>query len=121
MDIQKVNLRSKLNSFSEHWTPKIVGELNNQQVKIAKLKGEFVMHKHENEDELFYVISGQLFIELKEKTLEINEGEFVIIPKGTDHKPYAPQEECVMLFEPSTTLNTGDVENEMTVSELDKI
>lgn len=121
MEIKKVNLQSKLNTFNEYWTPKIVGELNNQLVKIAKFKGEFVMHKHEEEDELFYVIDGLLFIELENKTLELKSGEFVIIPKGVEHKPYAPEEVSVMLFEPVSTLNTGNSENELTVSKLDKI
>ncbi|WP_010521391.1 cupin domain-containing protein [Aquimarina agarivorans] len=121
MEINKVNLDSKLKTFNEYWTPKIVGELNNQFVKIAKFKGEFVMHKHEFEDELFYVIDGKLFIELTDKTLEINKGEFVVIPKGVEHKPFAPEEVSVMLFEPASTLNTGNTQNELTVSELDKI
>jgi len=121
MEINKVNLKSKLELFSEYWTPKIVGELNNQLVKVAKLKGEFVMHKHELEDELFYVIEGQLFIELVDKTLELSAGEFVVIPKGVEHKPYAPEEVSVMLFEPLKTLNTGNTESELTVSHLDKI
>lgn len=121
MGIDKVNLRSKLQTFSEYWTPKIVGELNQQLVKIAKFKGEFVMHQHEHEDELFYVIDGQLFIELEDKTLELNPGEFVVIPRGTNHKPYAPQEVSVMLFEPASTLNTGNVNNDLTVSDPDKI
>ena len=113
MDINKVNLKSKLNKFDEYWTPKIVGELNNQFVKIAKFKGDFVMHKHEQEDELFFVIDGKLFIELTDKTLELNSGEFVIIPRGIEHKPYAPNEVCVMLFEPASTLNTGNTENDL--------
>lgn len=121
MEINKVNVQSKLNTFNEYWTPKIVGELNNPFVKIAKFKGEFVMHKHEQEDELFYVINGKLFIELIDKTLELNSGEFVIIPKGIEHKPYAHEEVSVMLFEPASTLNTGNTENELTVSDLDKI
>ena len=121
MEINKVNLNSKLKTFNEYWTPKIVGELNNQFVKIAKFKGEFVMHKHEQEDELFYVIDGKLFIELIDKTLELNSGEFVIIPKGIEHKPYAFDEVSVMLFEPTTTLNTGNTKNDLTVSDLDKI
>lgn len=121
MEIKKVNLRSKLETFSEYWTPKVVGELNKQLVKLAKFKGEFVMHQHEQEDELFYVIDGQLFIELSDKTLELNAGEFVIIPKGVEHKPYAPEEVSVMLFEPASTLNTGNTDNEFTVSDLDKI
>tara|TARA_R110002049_G_scaffold295808_1_gene483456 strand:- start:354 stop:719 length:366 start_codon:yes stop_codon:yes gene_type:complete len=121
MTINKVNLQSKLDTFSEYWSPKIVGELNNQQVKIAKFKGAFVKHKHELEDELFFVISGKLFIELADQTLELNSGEFVVIPKGVEHKPYAPEEVSVMLFEPASTLNTGDVENDRTVSDLDRI
>lgn len=121
MEIKTVNLKSKLETFNEHWSPKIIGELNNQHVKIAKLKGEFVMHKHEHEDELFYVIDGQLFIELVDQTLELNTGEFVIIPKGVDHKPIAPEEVSVMLFEPATTVNTGNTTNEFTLTDLDKI
>jgi len=121
MEINKVNLQSKLKTFNEYWTPKIVGELNDQYVKIAKFKGEFAMHEHEQEDELFYVINGKLFIELRDKTLELNSGEFVIIPKGLEHKPYAPEEVSVMLFEPASTLNTGNIENELTISKLDKI
>lgn len=121
MEIKKVNLKDKLEAFNEHWTPKIVGELNNQFVKLAKFKGEFVKHSHEQEDELFYVIDGKLFIELDDKTLELNSGEFVVIPKGIEHKPFAPEEVSVMLFEPNTTLNTGNTNNEMTVSKLDKI
>lgn len=121
MEIDKVNLQSKLNTFNEYWTPKIVGELNNQFVKIAKFKGDFVMHKHEQEDELFYVIAGKLFIELTDKTLELDSGEFVVIPRGVEHKPYAPEEVSVMLFEPASTLNTGNTKNELTVSDLDKI
>ncbi|MFT7032524.1 MAG: mannose-6-phosphate isomerase-like protein (cupin superfamily) [Cyclobacteriaceae bacterium] len=87
MEITKVNLDSKLKSFNDYWSPKIIGELNNQLVKLAKFKGEFVMHQHDNEDELFYVIDGQLFIKLKDKTIELNTGEFVIVPKGVQHKP----------------------------------
>ncbi|OSY89573.1 mannose-6-phosphate isomerase [Tenacibaculum holothuriorum] len=119
--MEKINLQSKLSTFNEYWTPKIVGELNNQFVKVAKFKGEFVMHKHDLEDELFYVIDGKLFIELEGKTLELNSGEFVIIPKGVQHKPYAPEEVSILLFEPASTLNTGNTKNELTVSKLDKI
>ena len=120
-NIEVVNIQTKLDTFSEHWSPKIIGELNEQLVKIAKVQGEFVMHKHEHEDELFLVISGKLFIELQDKTLEINPGEFVIIPKGIDHRPYAPEETSIMLFEPKSTLNTGNVESELTVRKLDNI
>lgn len=120
MSIKKVNLSQKLSTFSEHWSPKILGELNGQHVKIAKLKGEFVMHNHENEDELFYIIDGTLFIELEDQTLELNTGEFVVIPKGVNHKPYAPEEVSILLFEPATTVNTGNIENEMTVKNPDR-
>ena len=121
MKIQKVNLSEKFNAFSQYWNPKIIGELNDQYVKIAKLKGEFVTHQHELEDELFFVVEGTLLIELDHKTLEINPGEFVIIPKGTNHKPVAIGEVKVVLFEPKTTLNTGDSNNEFTVENLEKL
>ncbi|MGA9240158.1 cupin domain-containing protein [Robiginitalea sp.] len=121
MEIEKVNLQEKLSLFSAHWSPRIIGELNGQYVKIAKFKGEFIMHKHQEEDELFYVIQGELFIELKENTLHLKAGEFVIIPKGTSHKPYAPEEVSVLLFEPVSTLNTGEAKNHFTQSDLDRI
>lgn len=121
MEIEKVNVKKKFQGFSDLWSPKVVGELNGQHVKIAKFKGEFVMHHHEYEDEFFYVIAGELYIELKNKTLHLSPGDFVIIPKGIDHKPYAPKEAQVMLFEPTSTLNTGNVDNHLTKSDLDKI
>ncbi|MFK8060953.1 MAG: cupin domain-containing protein [Polaribacter sp.] len=121
MEVRKVNVSEKLKSIDEYWTPKIVGELNNQFVKLAKFKGEFVMHKHQNEDELFYVIQGELFIKLIDKILELKAGEFVIIPKGVEHKPYSKEEVSVLLFEPVTTLNTGNINNDLTVSKLDEI
>lgn len=119
--ITKVNIEDKLSSFTEHWTPKIVNELNGQFVKLAKVKGDFVWHKHDDEDELFFVISGTLFIELEDDTLELNAGELVVIPRGVDHRPYAPEEAHIMLFEPATTLNTGDTEGDLTVRDLEKI
>lgn len=121
MEIKKVNLSQKLDIITESWSPKIVGKLNGQLVKLAKFKGEFVMHHHDDEDELFYVVSGQLYIELKDKTLELKAGEFAIIPKGISHKPYAPEEAQVLLFEPESTLNTGNVNNNMTISNLNTI
>lgn len=121
MEINKVNLQSKLSEFNEYWTPKIAGELNGQLVKIAKVKGDFVMHQHEHEDELFYVIQGELFIELRDKTIELSAGEFVVIPRGVEHRPFAPEECHIMLFEPASTLNTGNIENELTQKDLDKI
>ncbi len=119
MRIEKVKLSDKFNAFSEHWSPKILGELNGQHVKIAKLKGEFVMHQHENEDELFLVIEGVLKIEMEEETITLEEGEFCIIPRGVNHKPIAEKEVKLLLFEPKTTLNTGDKENERTIRDVD--
>lgn len=113
MALSKVNLEEKFGQFSDHWHPRIVGKLNGQEVKIAKLKGEFVWHKHDEEDEMFLVISGNLKIELEDKTLVLEEGEFVIIPKGVLHKPVATEEVKVMLFEPAGTINTGDTESEL--------
>ena len=121
MSIKKVNLKEKFDAFSEHWSPRIVGELNGQHVKLVKAKGEFVTHKHDNEDEMFLVIEGQLLMELEGETLEVNAGEFVIIPKGTEHKPIATGEAKILLFEPNTTLNTGNTENELTVKKPESI
>ncbi|SDG81426.1 cupin domain-containing protein [Psychroflexus sediminis] len=121
MDIKPVNLKEKFDTFSKAWDPKIVGELNGQHVKIAKFKDEFIAHQHEEEDELFLVIEGQIKIELDHKSLEINAGEFVIIPRGTRHKPIGLGEAKVLMFEPKSTLNTGNTENEFTVKDLDAI
>ena len=119
--MDKVKLAEKFELFAEHWSPKIVGELNGQNVKLAKFKGEFVWHKHDNEDEMFFVVDGTLKIEFRDKTVILNKDEFIIVPKGVEHKPIAENEVLVMLFEPATTLNTGDVENELTKSKLDWI
>ena len=119
--MEKVNIQQKLSLFSEHWSPKIVGELNGQQVKLVKFKGEFVWHKHDHEDELFYVIKGRFKMEFRDKTVEINEKEFLIVPKGVEHKPVAESEVSIMLFEPSSTLNTGNIQNELTKKTLDII
>lgn len=121
MSIKVINIDEKLSTFSEHWKPKIVGELNEQLVKIAKLKGEFVMHQHEHEDEMFLVLEGTLLMQMEKETKEIKAGEFIIIPKGTPHKPIATEEVKIMLFEPKTTLNTGDLRNDFTVTELENI
>ncbi len=120
-EIKKVNLKSKFNLIDKFWTPKIVGELNNQYVKIAKFKGEFVMHNHKDEDELFFVINGTLNIELPNKLIELKSGEFIIIPKGVNHKPYSKDEVSVLLFEPKSTLNTGNINNQLTISDIDTI
>lgn len=119
--MQKINLSDKFSKFSEHWSPKIVGELNGQHVKLAKLKGEFVWHKHDLEDELFLVVEGELKIEFKDKIVTLQKNEFIIVPKGVEHKPVAENEVLVMLFEPLSTLNTGDTENDLTKHQLDWI
>lgn len=116
-----INLKQKLSSFQETWTPKIIGKLNGQQVKLAKLKGEFVWHAHENEDELFYVVKGSLIIELRDTIITLNEGEMYIVPRGVEHKPIAHEEVHIMLFEPAVIKHTGDVEHELTKEQLDWI
>jgi mannose-6-phosphate isomerase-like protein (cupin superfamily) len=119
--MNKINIYEKFNLFSEYWNPKVLGEVNESYVKIAKLKGEFLWHIHENEDEMFYVLKGLLIIKFRDKDVALNEGEFVIIPKGIEHMPVADDEVHVMLIEAKTTLNTGDVINERTVETLEKI
>jgi mannose-6-phosphate isomerase-like protein (cupin superfamily) len=119
--MQKINLTEKLGTFSDHFNPRIVGELNGQQVKLVKFKGEFVWHHHEQEDELFYVVKGSFDMELRDKTITVKEGEFLIMPRGVEHRPVAKEEVEIMLFEPATTLNTGNVENELTKKELKHI
>jgi mannose-6-phosphate isomerase-like protein (cupin superfamily) len=121
MNIKKVNLKDKFDKVNEYWSPKIVGELNGQHVKIAKVKGDFITHQHDNEDELFFVNKGTLFIELENETLEINTGEMVVIPRGVPHRPYAKEEVEIVLFEPATTINTGKEINELTKTDLEKI
>jgi mannose-6-phosphate isomerase-like protein (cupin superfamily) len=120
-NIEVINLKEKLSKFKDYWSPKIVGELNESHIKLAKLKGEFVWHHHENEDEMFLVVKGKLVIKLKEKDLYINEGEFVIIPKMVEHMPVAKEEVCIMLIEPKGTLNTGNVMDEKTVEMCERI
>ncbi len=111
----KVNLSEKLQQFTERWRPRIVGELNGQHVKLAKLEGEFVWHHHELEDELFLVLRGHLSIHLRDRIVELDEGEFFIVPRGVDHKPVAGAETHVLLLEPASTLNTGNIRNDRTV------
>jgi len=119
--ITKVNVKDKLALFNSYWDPKIVGELNHQFVKLVKFKGEFVWHDHKNEDELFMVIKGSFDMFLRDQTLSISEGEFVIIPRGAEHKPVAKEEVHVLLFEPKTIINTGEVKDQLTKNKLDKI
>ena len=114
--MEKVDIAQKFNLFQEHWSPKIVGELNDSYVKLAKIKGEFVWHHHENEDELFLVVKGRLLIKFRERDVWLNEGEFLIIPKGVEHLPVAKEEVHILLLEPKSTVNTGNVQNEKTVS-----
>jgi mannose-6-phosphate isomerase-like protein (cupin superfamily) len=119
--MEKVNLVEKLALFADRWSPKIMGELNGQYVKLAKLKGEFVWHQHQDEDELFLVIKGCLTIRLPEKEIAVREGEFLIVPRGVEHCPVAAEEAHVLLFEPKSTAHTGDVQTERTVETLDWI
>jgi mannose-6-phosphate isomerase-like protein (cupin superfamily) len=119
--VEKVNLAEKFALFSDHWAPKIVGELNGQMVKLAKLQGEFVWHKHDNEDELFLVVRGRLLIRLRDRDVELEPGEFFIVPRGVEHLPVALGEAHVLLFEPAATLNTGDVCNDRTIEQLDRL
>jgi len=119
--MEKVNIKDKFGLFEEHWSPKIIGQLNNQDVKLAKLKGEFVWHDHKNEDELFYIIKGTLKLEFRDKLVTLNEGEMLVIPKGVEHKPIAEDEVWVLLFEPSNIKHTGDVKHELTKTSYEKI
>jgi len=114
--LDKVNVNQKLGLFKEYWSPRIVGELNDSYVKLAKLKGEFIWHHHEGEDELFLVVKGKLLIKLRDRDISLKEGEFAIIPKGVEHKPIAEEEVHIMLIEPKSTVNTGNVRNERTTA-----
>jgi mannose-6-phosphate isomerase-like protein (cupin superfamily) len=123
--MKKINVAEKLSTFSDYFNPRIAGELNGQQIKLVKFQGEFVWHHHDNEDELFYVVKGSFDMHLRserapleDKIITVNAGEFLIMPKGIEHKPVAKEEVEIMLFEPATTLNTGNVENELTRKEL---
>lgn len=119
--IDKVSTGEKLSRFSDYWNPRIVGELNGQYVKLVKFKGEFTWHHHQNEDEMFFLVSGEFNMELRDKTINLQQGDFIIIPRGTEHKPVAADEVQVMLFEPAGTSNTGNVTNEFTKEILEKI
>jgi len=113
--MQKVNLQEKLKLFSDLWSPKIVGELNGHHVKLVKLKGEFVWHRHDQEDELFLVLQGEMTIQLRDRDIHLHEGEFFIVPRGVEHNPVALNEAQVLLFEPASTRNTGETQSEKTV------
>jgi mannose-6-phosphate isomerase-like protein (cupin superfamily) len=119
--VEKVNIAEKLAMFSEHWTPKVVGELNGQHVKLVKLLGEFVWHRHDDEDELFLVVKGRFRMEFRDRNVWIEEGEFVVVPRGVEHRPVADEEAHILLFEPASTLNTGSAGGELTASELERV
>jgi mannose-6-phosphate isomerase-like protein (cupin superfamily) len=119
--MEKVNLQGKLASFTEHWSPKIVGELNGQLIKLVKFQGPFVWHHHESEDEMFLVVKGRFRMEFRDSNIWLEEGEFLIVPRGVEHRPVAEEEAHVLLFEPASTLNTGNVRNERTQERLEKI
>ena len=119
MDV--INIKQKFGLFTDQWSPKIIGSLNGQEVKLAKVEGEFVWHDHQDEDELFYIIKGSLIMEFRDKTVELNVGDMIIVPRGVEHRPIAKEECWLMLFEPAETKHTGDVEHEMTVKKYDRI
>jgi mannose-6-phosphate isomerase-like protein (cupin superfamily) len=119
--MDKVNLAEKLGRFHEHWNPKVVGELNGQHVKLVKFEGEFVWHKHDSEDELFQVVKGRFCMDFRGRQVGLEAGEFLIVPRGVEHRPVAHEEVHVLLFEPVTTLNTGDVRGERTVDVPERI
>jgi len=119
--LEKVNLAEKFGLFEEYWSPKVVGDVNDFQVKLAKIQGEFEWHHHDEEDELFLVVKGRLRMRLRDGDVLIEEGEFIVVPRGVEHLPVADEETHLLLFEPKTTLNTGTVRSERTVEKLDRI
>ena len=119
--MEKVNIREKLALFSDHWNPRVVGELNGQHVKLVKFQGEFVWHDHADEDEMFLVVHGSFRMDFRDRSVTLNEGDFIIVPRGVEHRPVAEQEVEVMLFEPAQIKHTGDVESELTVHEFQRI
>ena len=119
--MEKVNLANKFSLFEDHWSPKIAGEINDSYLKLVKFKGEFVWHHHEAEDELFLVVKGRFLVKLRDRDIWLEEGEFVIVPRGVEHKPIAEEEALVLLLEPKSTLNTGNVRDEKTAADLERI
>ncbi len=119
--MEKVNIKETLKLFDDYWSPKIVGRVNDSYVKMVKLRGEFVWHQHEVEDEMFLVVKGKLLIKFRDRDISLEEGEFLIIPSGVEHQPVAAEEVHVLLFEPKSTLNTGNVHNERTVTHLEHL
>jgi len=121
MSLKRVDIAESFARFKEQWSPKIVGELNGQMVKLVRFQGEFVWHQHEHEDEMFLVIAGEFRMELRDGNIDLKPGQFLIVPRGIEHRPVADEEAHVLLFEPASTLNTGNVQNERTVAQLDRI
>jgi mannose-6-phosphate isomerase-like protein (cupin superfamily) len=119
--MERVNLAEKFARFQDHWRPRVVGELNGQQVRLAKFQGEFVWHHHEHEDELFLVVRGSFRMEFRDRVVELSEGEFLIVPRGVEHRPVAEREVEVLLFEPASTVNTGSAGGERTVPDLERL
>jgi mannose-6-phosphate isomerase-like protein (cupin superfamily) len=119
--MDKVNLEQKLSLFADHWKPRVVGELNGQYVKLVRLQGPFVWHHHDREDEMFLVVKGRFRMDFQDRSEWIEEGEFIIVPRGVEHRPFAEEEAAVLLFEPVSTLNTGNIEGELTAAELERI
>lgn len=119
--MERVNLAEKFAMFSDHWSPKVVGELNGQQVKLVKFRGEFVWHHHEHEDELFLVVQGAFRMEFRDRSVDLRAGEFLIVPRGVEHRPVADEEVSVLLFEPASTLNTGTAGGDLTVTDPERI
>jgi mannose-6-phosphate isomerase-like protein (cupin superfamily) len=119
--MEKVNLREKLALFSDHWNPRIVGELNGQHVKLAKFQGEFVWHQHADEDEMFLVLRGSFRMDFRDRTVTLSEGEFIVVPRGVEHRPVAEREVEIMLFEPAAIQHTGGVESDLTVRQFEWI
>jgi mannose-6-phosphate isomerase-like protein (cupin superfamily) len=119
--LDKVNVDEKFALFTEQWSPKVVAELNGQAVKLVKIQGEFVWHHHDHEDELFYVVRGALRMEFRDRAVTVNAGEFIVVPRGVEHRPVAAEEVHLLLFEPLETVNTGNVQEERTRQQLDRI
>ena len=112
--MKKINFKSKFDKFNDHWSPKVIAEMNDYQFKLAKIKDDFIWHEHKDTDEVFIVISGVIWIEFKDETIQINTGEMIVVPKGTKHRPYATEEAQIMLVEPKGVVNTGDIESDLT-------
>lgn len=119
--MKKINLEEKLQLFNDHWNPRIIAELNGQHVKLVKFKGNFIWHKHDEEDELFYVLKGRFTMQFRDKTVDLQENELIVVPRGIEHRPVAEEEVSVLLFEPSSTKNTGDQKSDLSREALDWI